>query len=186
VTTSYPRRPGDVAGAFVRDAVVHLEREGIEVTVVSPASFRHFGIAYGDGLCLASGNHNFNTTNRDMRYDTRHGTTVRPSVERFNAFLTGHHDLTDNVEAFGELGFYHAVSEAVQPPVVNLNSLWIPASNYWNPFGPVTFADGTPNPNRLPGLTGVPVGGLPGRRRRLCSRAHGAPPAGSPGPCHRR
>lgn len=127
---------------------------------VQPSSFG-CGIAYGDGLCLASGNHNFNTTNRDMRYDTRHGTTVRPSVERFNAFLTGHHDLTDNVEAFGELGFYHAVSEAVQPPVVNLNSLWIPASNYWNPFGPVTFADGTPNPNRLPGLTGVPVGGLP-------------------------
>src|SRR5699024_5858527 len=54
-------------------------------------------------------------------------------------------------------------SEAVQPPVVNLNAIWIPASNYWNPLGPVEFADGTPNPNRLPGLTGVPDEGLPVR-----------------------
>jgi glycogen(starch) synthase len=50
LTTSYPRHPGDVAGSFVRDAVVELERAGVEVTVVSPDSFRHFGIAYGDGI----------------------------------------------------------------------------------------------------------------------------------------
>lgn len=118
-------------------------------------------VPYGPGLCLASGNHNFNTTHREMRYDTRYATTVRPSVERVNLFLTGHHELTDNVEFFGELGLYHAVSRATQPPVVNLNEIWIPASNYWNPFGPVTFADGTPNPNRLPGLTDVPDEGLP-------------------------
>ena len=34
----------------MRDAVVELERAGVGVTVVSPASFRHFGIAYGDGI----------------------------------------------------------------------------------------------------------------------------------------
>lgn len=127
---------------------------------VQPSSFG-CGVSLGNDLCLASGNHNFNTTNRDMRYDTRYGTTVRPSVERFNAFLTGHYELDNGVEAFGELGYYQAVSEALQPPVVNLNSLWIPASNYWNPFGATTLPDGTPNPNRLPGLTNVPAAGLP-------------------------
>jgi outer membrane receptor protein involved in Fe transport len=127
---------------------------------VQPSSFG-CGVSLGNDLCLASGNHNFNTTNREMRYDTRHGTSVRPSVERINLFLTGHYDVSDNVEAFGEVGFYHAVSEATQPPVVNLNSLWIPATNYWNPFGPTTRPDGTPNTNRLPGLTGVPAAGLP-------------------------
>jgi glycosyltransferase involved in cell wall biosynthesis len=50
VTTSYPRHDGDVAGLFVADAVEHLRAAGIEVRVVSPASFRHFGIAYGDGI----------------------------------------------------------------------------------------------------------------------------------------
>ena len=127
---------------------------------VQPSSFG-CGVSLGNDLCLASGNHNFNTTHREMRYDTRYGTTVRPSVERFNAYLTGHYALDNGVEAFGEVGYYQAVSEALQPPVVNLNSLWIPASNYWNPFGATTLPDGSPNPNRLPGLTNVPAAGLP-------------------------
>jgi glycosyltransferase involved in cell wall biosynthesis len=50
LTTSYPREPGDAAGGFVHDAVVHLREAGIAVSVVSPATFRHFGIAYGDGI----------------------------------------------------------------------------------------------------------------------------------------
>jgi glycosyltransferase involved in cell wall biosynthesis len=50
LTTSYPRDDEDVAGVFVRDAVEHLRGAGIDVTVVSPASFRHFGIAYGHGI----------------------------------------------------------------------------------------------------------------------------------------
>ena len=50
LTTSYPRHDGDIAGAFVRDAVEHLRSAGVEIDVVSPATFRHFGIAYGDGI----------------------------------------------------------------------------------------------------------------------------------------
>ena len=50
LTTSYPRSADDVAGSFVRDAVEHLREAGVEVEVVSPATFRHFGIAYGDGI----------------------------------------------------------------------------------------------------------------------------------------
>ncbi len=143
-----------------------IRSNGVAVTTTSgafrvqPASFG-CGVTIAPNLCLLSNNHNFNTTNREMRYDTRFDTTVRPSVERVNMYLTGRHEVGESVEAFGEFGIYDAKSEAVQPPVVNLNAIWIPASNYWNPFGPVTFADGTPNPNRLPGLTGVPTSGLP-------------------------
>jgi iron complex outermembrane recepter protein len=147
------------------DAVI--QSNGVDVTNragafhIQPTDFAGCAIGYGDGLCLGSGNHNFNTANRDMRFDTRHGTSVRPSVRRANLYLTGHYELTDNVEAFGEVGYYHADSRAVQPPVVNLNQIWIPASNYWNPFGAATLADGSPNPNRLPGLSNVPDAGLP-------------------------
>jgi len=125
-----------------------------------PTSFG-CGVNVGGDICIASGNHNFNMANRDMRYDTRVDTTVRPSVERANLFLTGRYDLTPDIEAFGEIGYYSAHSRAVQPPVVNLNQIWIPASNYYNPFGPVRFADGSLNPNRLPNLTGVSTAGLP-------------------------
>jgi glycosyltransferase involved in cell wall biosynthesis len=50
LTTSYPRYEGDPAGNFVADAVEKLRERGIEVEVVSPASFHHFGIAYGSGV----------------------------------------------------------------------------------------------------------------------------------------
>ena len=50
LTTSYPRHRADTAGVFVSDAVDHLREAGVEVSVVSPASFRHYGIAYGDGI----------------------------------------------------------------------------------------------------------------------------------------
>jgi glycosyltransferase involved in cell wall biosynthesis len=50
LTTSYPRGPDDPAGRFVADAVEHVRARGVEVEVVSPASFRHFGLAYGHGI----------------------------------------------------------------------------------------------------------------------------------------
>jgi glycosyltransferase involved in cell wall biosynthesis len=50
LTTSYPREPGDLAGVFVAEQVEHLEAAGVEVVVVSPRDFRHFGIAYGAGI----------------------------------------------------------------------------------------------------------------------------------------
>jgi glycosyltransferase involved in cell wall biosynthesis len=50
LTTSYPRGPGDVAGLFIADAVERLRERGVEVEVVSPADFPHFGLAYGSGI----------------------------------------------------------------------------------------------------------------------------------------
>lgn len=50
LTTSYPRDKRDAAGRFVADAVEAVRACGVEVEVVSPASFRHFGLAYGHGI----------------------------------------------------------------------------------------------------------------------------------------
>jgi glycosyltransferase involved in cell wall biosynthesis len=50
LTTSYPRYPGDVVGRFVADAVEHLRRRAVDVDVVGPEQFRHFGVAYGHGV----------------------------------------------------------------------------------------------------------------------------------------
>jgi glycosyltransferase involved in cell wall biosynthesis len=50
LTTSYPRSPEDVVGRFVADTVEHLRASGVTVEVVSPLSFRHYGIAYGYGV----------------------------------------------------------------------------------------------------------------------------------------
>jgi glycosyltransferase involved in cell wall biosynthesis len=50
LTTSYPRDADDPAGRFVAEAVAAVRARGIDVEVVSPASFRHFGLAYGHGI----------------------------------------------------------------------------------------------------------------------------------------
>ncbi len=50
LTTSYPRGVDDVAGTFVESAVEGVRALGVEVDVVSPASFPDFGIAYGGGI----------------------------------------------------------------------------------------------------------------------------------------
>ena len=50
LTTSYPRGPEDPAGRFIADAVAHLRERGLDVGVVSPADFPHFGLAYGAGI----------------------------------------------------------------------------------------------------------------------------------------
>jgi D-inositol-3-phosphate glycosyltransferase len=50
LATSYPRSEADTAGRFVADAVAQLRLAGVDVEVVSPASFPHFGVAYGSGI----------------------------------------------------------------------------------------------------------------------------------------
>jgi glycosyltransferase involved in cell wall biosynthesis len=50
LTTSYPRGPEDPAGRFVADSVELVRAAGVEVEVVSPASFRDLGLAYGNGI----------------------------------------------------------------------------------------------------------------------------------------
>src|SRR5205085_10491935 len=42
--------PGDTAGLFVADQVAHLCAAGVDVAVVAPSAFRHFGLAYGAGV----------------------------------------------------------------------------------------------------------------------------------------
>ncbi len=50
LTTSYPRDATDVAGHFVARQVEAVRAAGVDVDVVSPASFPHFGVAYGNGI----------------------------------------------------------------------------------------------------------------------------------------
>jgi colanic acid/amylovoran biosynthesis glycosyltransferase len=50
LTTSYPRTPEDAAGRFVAEAVAHVRARGVDVEVVGPEQFRHYGIAYGHGM----------------------------------------------------------------------------------------------------------------------------------------
>lgn len=50
LTTSYPTPGHPVAGSFVASSVEATRGAGIDVRIVSPADFSHFGIAYGGGI----------------------------------------------------------------------------------------------------------------------------------------
>jgi glycosyltransferase involved in cell wall biosynthesis len=50
LTTSYPRYEGDSTVNFLGEAVSCLRERGLDVDVVSPLDFRHYGIAYGSGV----------------------------------------------------------------------------------------------------------------------------------------
>jgi glycosyltransferase involved in cell wall biosynthesis len=50
LTTSYPRQPGDAAGRFIEQAVDRLRARNLQIEVVAPTNFRHFGLAYGAGV----------------------------------------------------------------------------------------------------------------------------------------
>jgi glycosyltransferase involved in cell wall biosynthesis len=50
LTTSYPSPEHPVAGSFVAASVEAARAAGVEVEVVSPAGFRHFGVALGAGI----------------------------------------------------------------------------------------------------------------------------------------
>ena len=158
-------------GYFQAQAGTTVRANGTALT--SSAGFFHMQPAtgagcqlnLGNGYCIDDGSIATSGADRDLRFDApaAYNTTVIPKVERLNLFLTGNYDLTDDITGFGEVGFYTADSHAVQSSTGTLSSLpiTIPAAGYYNPFGPVTFADGTANPNRLAGLNvsaaGVPV-----------------------------
>jgi outer membrane receptor protein involved in Fe transport len=129
---------------------------------IQPSTFAGCQLNISGGMCIDDGALATSGADRDLRFNTAaQGTTVIPELKRTNVFLTGHYDISDDLTVFGELGLYHAKTSALQAPISTLSSgvISIPASNYWNPFGPVTFANGTTNPNRLAG-TNVPTTGL--------------------------
>jgi glycosyltransferase involved in cell wall biosynthesis len=50
LTTSYPTPENEMAGSFVAASVEAARGAGVEIDVVSPASFPHFGVAFGAGI----------------------------------------------------------------------------------------------------------------------------------------
>lgn len=119
-------------------------------------------VSVGSGICIDDAAAATSGVDRNLRFDApAAGLSTIPQVERINLFVTGSYRVTDDITAFGELGYYHAQTEAWQAPSATNSAQVIsaPTSSYYNPFGPVTFAGGAANPNRLAGIT-APVGGL--------------------------
>ena len=110
---------------------------------------------YSSNLCLRSGGIT-GVADRALRYDENPDRSIRGGLDRLNAFMSFRQPVGE-YELFGEASIYQAKLEGMREQSAPISSavITIPASNYWNPFGPST------SPNRLPNLTGVPNEGLP-------------------------
>jgi outer membrane receptor protein involved in Fe transport len=128
---------------------------------IQPATLAGCVTQIGNGLCIATGTTPFGTTAGVLKYNAAAGDsiTVSPKVSRQNISFNAHYDLSDAVTAYSEVDYYHATSHGLTTQPTALTPIGVPASNYYNPFGPVTFANGQANPNRIPNLANVPATG---------------------------
>ncbi len=113
-------------------------------------------IPSNSAICIDDGT-NTAVADRNTRFDATqaYNRTIVPQVERYNFFANGHYDLTDEVELFGEAGYYKASTKSIQgsPGTLASQPIVVPANNYYNPFGPTGGAF------RIPGLN-TPAAGL--------------------------
>ncbi len=145
----------------VRQGTVPLTTSGtfhVEPTANTAAGCS--STVYNGNLCLRSGGIT-GEASRILRYDENPDRTIRGGLDRFNFFGTMTHDF-GGIEFFSEAGYYRAKLDGQREQSAPLSSaqISIPASNFYNPFGPTTI-NGAPNANRLPNLVNVPAAGLP-------------------------
>lgn len=122
---------------------------------LQPSAFGDCEASLTNQVCIDAGR-----IDESLRSDNNRYRYVLPDTERRNLFLLFDREISENAEIYSELSWYGARSRHTREPANPLSShpITIPAHNYWNPFGPLTFADGRPNPNRLPGIDAPPEG----------------------------
>ena len=83
------------------------------------------GCAYilNGNTCYGTGTRATASTLRSERFDTRPGTTVTPSFNRYNSFLSAHYDMSDALTFYTELGYYQADTVRIQQATINLKSI---------------------------------------------------------------
>ena len=113
----------------------------------------------GFGTCFDNSVLSTTSADENLRYNSNDERTLWGDVVRNNAFVFLNHDF-GNVELFAELGGYQSELTSFRDQETNLTTqrLIVPATNYWNPFGP-TILNGGPNPNRV-AVTNAPAGGV--------------------------
>ncbi|HPF47441.1 MAG: TonB-dependent receptor [Alphaproteobacteria bacterium] len=163
--------PWGVYVAMTHDGVgIPITQNGTQITSntgrfsIQPTSLGNCtaSLVGADGYCLTDKA----VTDPSLRYNSAYDRQLIPASKRINLYSMITTEFENGWEMYTELGYYTAKSTYdygkgnVGP--LSHSPLWIPASNYWNPFGQITLDNGQPNPNRLPGLdiNQVPAEGL--------------------------
>lgn len=123
---------------------------------LQPSTFTGCRMDFRNGICARNGE----TPTTAVRYNTIFGNTLISRKDRYNATALLNYELSDSVEAYFEGSYYRSENARKNDASAILSAVPVGISRnaYWNPFGPTTLANGSPNPNRLPGTT-IPATG---------------------------
>ncbi|MAY19983.1 MAG: TonB-dependent receptor [Erythrobacteraceae bacterium] len=123
---------------------------------LQPSTFTGCRLDFGNGLCARNGT----TPTTAVRYNTNSGNHLISEKTRYNAMALLSYELTNSLEAYFEGSYYRSENRRniEASAILSAVPVGIARDAYWNPFGPTTLADGSPNPNRLPGTT-IAAGG---------------------------
>lgn len=118
---------------------------------IQPGTFDGCRLDLGNGLCADNGT----SLDRELRYNMDGDRDLFSKKDRYNVYGLLSHEFSPAAEFYAEASFYRSKSTRrnVQSALLGAVPIGIAADAYYNPFGPVTLADGSPNPNRVPGTT---------------------------------
>ncbi|MCB2067007.1 MAG: TonB-dependent receptor, partial [Erythrobacter sp.] len=143
-------------GQFDIQAPTNRTPIGDDDFYLQPSTFPGCRMDFGNGLCARNGT----TPTTDVRYNTNFGNHLISQKDRYNVMALLNYELSDSVEAYFEGSYYRSENRRniEASAILSAVPVGIARDAYWNPFGPTTLADGSPNPNRLPGTT-IPASG---------------------------
>ncbi|MGB3469518.1 MAG: TonB-dependent receptor, partial [Erythrobacter sp.] len=101
----------------------------------------------GNGLCADNGG----TIDRDLRYNIGGDRFLFSEKDRYNVQALFNYEFSNSAELYFEGLYYRSENfrEREQSTMLGAIPLGVEATAFWNPLGPTTLADGSPNPNRV-------------------------------------
>lgn len=111
---------------------------------IFPAGDTKCKVKLSDDSCIAS-------DTATKRYNMNSERWIYSKLKRDNLSISFDYDLNENLSFFSDLLYYKSDTTQNNSPsaAFSTSRIIVPANNYWNPFGPLTFPDGTNNPNRI-------------------------------------
>lgn len=138
----------------LRDDDFHIQPCSLFGASGQPSDGRFIDL--GNGLCADNGG----TIDRAIRYDIGADRQLFSQKDRYSAQALFRYDLSDTAELYFEGSYYRSefFRQREQSTMLSAVPLGIEASAYYNPLGPTTLPDGSPNPNRADNGLGPNVG----------------------------
>lgn len=104
-------------------------------------------IDLGNGICADNGG----TIDRELRGDIGAVRQLFSEKDRYSVQALFSYELSNAVEFYAEGSYYRSKSSREREASTMLSAvpIGIEATAYWNPLGPTTLANGSPNPNRV-------------------------------------